>query len=126
MGSILDSVHKEGKNIKREILFMDIALLVLGVLLMFFPEQSRDIICRVSGALLCLWGLPSAAAFRWQDMMNFQIQLTRRNDTLPMTRNYMEKCEKALTLHEMGHQPKVAKVRPKREPKPKRRPKHAE
>jgi len=57
MGSIFDNMHKEAKSIKREILFMDIALLVLGVLMMFFPEQSRDIICRVSGALLCLWGL---------------------------------------------------------------------
>ena len=29
-------------------------------------------------------------------MMVFQIQLTRRNDALPLTRDYMEKCEKAL------------------------------
>ncbi|RFC69109.1 MULTISPECIES: SAM-dependent methyltransferase [Mesorhizobium] len=42
----------------------------------------------------------SEAAFRWQDLMVFQIQLTRRNDTLPITRNYMEKCEKALTLRD--------------------------
>lgn len=59
----------------------------------------------------------SEAAFRWQDMMNFQIQLTRRNDTLPMTRGYMEKCEKALALHEIGHQPaerKLAKPKSKR------------
>ena len=45
----------------------------------------------------------SEAAFRWQDLMVFQIQLTRRNDTLPVTRGYMEKCEKALAMHEMGH-----------------------
>jgi cyclopropane-fatty-acyl-phospholipid synthase len=45
----------------------------------------------------------SEAAFRWQDLMVFQIQLTRRNDTLPITRGYMEKCEKALAMHEMGH-----------------------
>ena len=43
------------------------------------------------------------AAFRWQDMMVFQIQLMRRNDTLPLTRGYMEKCEKALAMHEMAH-----------------------
>lgn len=61
----------------------------------------------------------SEAAFRWQDMMNFQIQLTRKNDTLPMTRGYMEKCEKALALHEMGHQPGVtAAAEPKRERRP--------
>ncbi|MDW6021262.1 cyclopropane-fatty-acyl-phospholipid synthase family protein [Mesorhizobium sp. BAC0120] len=70
----------------------------------------------------------SEAAFRWQDMMNFQIQLTRRNDTLPMTRGYMEKCEKALALHEMGHQPVETKVDPKpaAEAKPGRRRKVAD
>ena len=45
----------------------------------------------------------SEAAFRWQDLMVFQIQLTRKNDTLPITRGYMEKAEKALAMHEMGH-----------------------
>jgi cyclopropane-fatty-acyl-phospholipid synthase len=47
----------------------------------------------------------SEASFRWQDLVNFQIQLTRRNDVLPMTRDYIGKCEKALEMHEMGHQP---------------------
>jgi len=45
----------------------------------------------------------SEASFRWQDMMNFQIQLIKKNDVLPMTRGYMEKAEKALALHEIGH-----------------------
>ena len=31
----------------------------------------------------------SEAAFRWFGMMNFQIQLTKRVDTLPITRDYM-------------------------------------
>ncbi len=35
--------------------------------------------------------------------MNFQIQLTRRNDVLPMTRDYIGKCEKAIAMHEIGH-----------------------
>ena len=47
----------------------------------------------------------SEASFRWQDLVNFQIQLTRRNDVLPMTRDYIGKCDKALEMHEMGHQP---------------------
>ena len=38
----------------------------------------------------------SEAAFRWQDLMVFQIQLTRRNDTLPLTRGYMEQAERKL------------------------------
>ncbi len=45
----------------------------------------------------------SEASFRWQDLVNFQIQLTRRNDVLPMTRDYIGKCEKALEMHQMGH-----------------------
>ncbi|MBS3650631.1 class I SAM-dependent methyltransferase [Pseudaminobacter sp. 19-2017] len=56
----------------------------------------------------------SEAAFRWQDMMVFQIQLTRKNDAVPITRGYMEKAEKALAMHEMGHQPGGAEAKPKR------------
>ncbi len=49
----------------------------------------------------------SEAAFRWQDLMVFQIQIARRNDVLPITRSYMEKNEKTLTLHEMAHRPET-------------------
>ena len=37
----------------------------------------------------------SEASFRWEDLMVFQIQLTRRNDVLPITRDYIEEKEKA-------------------------------
>ncbi|MCO5145875.1 MAG: cyclopropane-fatty-acyl-phospholipid synthase family protein [Aquamicrobium sp.] len=48
----------------------------------------------------------SEAAFRWQDMMVFQIQLARRNDTLPLTRGYIADNEKALaTLEEKAAEP---------------------
>ncbi len=60
----------------------------------------------------------SEAAFRWQDLMVFQIQLTRKNDTLPLTRGYIEKCEKALAMHAMGHQPMARPLaKPKRRSK---------
>src|SRR5262249_51902745 len=55
----------------------------------------------------------SEAAFRWQDLMVFQIQLTRRNATLRMTRGYMEKCEKALAMHEMAHRAMEKPAKPK-------------
>ena len=45
----------------------------------------------------------SQAAFRWQDLMVFQIQLAHRNDTLPLTRDYIGQCEKALAIHETAH-----------------------
>jgi cyclopropane-fatty-acyl-phospholipid synthase len=61
----------------------------------------------------------SEAAFRWQDLMVFQIQLTRRNDTVPVTRGYMEKCEKALAMHEMAHR-KMDEPAQERMEKPKR------
>ncbi|TIO72184.1 MAG: class I SAM-dependent methyltransferase, partial [Mesorhizobium sp.] len=46
----------------------------------------------------------SEAAFRWQDLVIFQFQIAKKNDTLPMTRDYMAKCEKALELRDLGHQ----------------------
>ena len=42
----------------------------------------------------------SEASFRWQEMMVFQIQLTRRNDILPITRDYMAEAEQALAMHD--------------------------
>ena len=39
---------------------------------------------------------PRETSFRYQDMMNFQIQLTRHQDALPLTRNYMWEAEEAL------------------------------
>jgi cyclopropane-fatty-acyl-phospholipid synthase len=66
----------------------------------------------------------SEAAFRWQDLVNFQIQLTRRNDALPMTRDYMSKCERALEMRDMGHRKDSPVSHPtaeKASPKPARR-----
>ncbi|MBP0438999.1 SAM-dependent methyltransferase [Tianweitania sediminis] len=40
----------------------------------------------------------SESAFRWQDMMVFQIQITKRNDVLPVTRDYMLEAERAAPL----------------------------
>ena len=39
----------------------------------------------------------SEASFRWQEMVNFQIQITRKRETLPLTRDYMGEVEKRLT-----------------------------
>ena len=58
----------------------------------------------------------SEAAFRWQDLVNFQIQLTRKNDTLPMSRDYMAKCEKALEMRDMGRRERQPMTKPVAEP----------
>jgi cyclopropane-fatty-acyl-phospholipid synthase len=51
----------------------------------------------------------SEGAFRWQDLMVFQIQLARRNDTLPLTRDYMVEVERLL-----AHEPTRPKQRRRR------------
>ena len=39
----------------------------------------------------------SEASFRWQEMVNFQIQLSKQRETLPLTRDYMFEAERQLT-----------------------------
>ncbi len=51
----------------------------------------------------------SEASFRWQDLVVFQIQLTHKNDVLPMTRDYISKCEKALEVRDAPQKPLFAK-----------------
>jgi cyclopropane-fatty-acyl-phospholipid synthase len=38
----------------------------------------------------------SESAFRWQDAVVFQLQLARRNDVVPLTRDYIAEREAAL------------------------------
>jgi cyclopropane-fatty-acyl-phospholipid synthase len=46
------------------------------------------------------------ASFRWQDMVVFQFQIARRNDTLPMTRDYMMEEERKFAAAEAMPGPK--------------------
>lgn len=52
-----EKVKETSKNTKKEIAFVDVALLLLGVLMIIFPEKSADIICIAIGAILGIWGL---------------------------------------------------------------------
>lgn len=56
----------------------------------------------------------SEASFRWQDLVVFQIQLTHKNDVLPVTRDYISKCEKALEVRDAPQAPLFAKPVAKR------------
>lgn len=56
----------------------------------------------------------SEASFRWQDLMVFQIQLAHRNDILPVTRDYIGKCEKALAMHDIAHRRTGSVAKPPR------------
>jgi cyclopropane-fatty-acyl-phospholipid synthase len=49
----------------------------------------------------------SEMTFRKQDMMNFQIQLTRRQGVVPMTRNYIAREEARLRAIEAGAKPRL-------------------
>lgn len=53
----------------------------------------------------------SEAAFRWQDLMVFQIQIALRNDVVPITRDYIGTCEKTLAMRDRGkRKPFAAKL----------------
>ena len=60
----------------------------------------------------------SEASFRWQDMVNFQIQITKRNDTLPMTREYIHEGELALARADTAASTEAAAPAPKPAAKP--------
>ncbi len=42
----------------------------------------------------------SEASFRWDEMVVFQFQITRRNDVLPITRDYMRQAEQTLAMRD--------------------------
>ncbi len=60
----------------------------------------RDEVKRIYDERFCLmWEYYLAASevsFRYWDLMNFQIQVTRNQNALPLTRNYMWEAEEKL------------------------------
>lgn len=57
MGKLKEQLNGNTKNIKREIIFADVAILILGLLMVIFPGHSNNIICITGGILLGIWGL---------------------------------------------------------------------
>jgi cyclopropane-fatty-acyl-phospholipid synthase len=49
----------------------------------------------------------SEIAFRKQNLMNFQIQLTKRQDVVPITRDYLAREEDKLRRFEVGQKPRL-------------------
>jgi cyclopropane-fatty-acyl-phospholipid synthase len=49
----------------------------------------------------------SEMSFRKQNLMNFQIQLTRRQGVVPMTRGYIAREEAKLRGFEQGSRPRL-------------------
>jgi len=50
----------------------------------------------------------SEAAFRYQNLVVFQVQLAKRVNTLPITRDYMFKAERSIIEHEGSERPRMA------------------
>ncbi|PYE88520.1 SAM-dependent methyltransferase [Phyllobacterium leguminum] len=71
---------------------------------------NRDIAKSIYDERFCrMWEFYLAAsesAFRWQNMMVFQIQIAHRQDAVPLTRNYIEAEEKR--LKRLDSAPRVA------------------
>lgn len=63
MSKLKEQLNGNTKNIKREIIFADIAILVLGLLMVIFPGQSNNIICIAGGIFLGIWGLIRLVAY---------------------------------------------------------------
>lgn len=53
----LEQVKKKAKEIYRNFIVINIGLALLGIILIIFPDQSKDIICRAIGIMLCIWGV---------------------------------------------------------------------
>ena len=63
MSSYKNAITKEAKNIKKSLILADMAIIVLGVLMVVFPERSGDFICRAVGAILCVMGIFRVIAY---------------------------------------------------------------
>lgn len=48
---------KKLKTVKAELMVVSVALFVLGVFLLLFPEISQEILCKAIGVALCVWGV---------------------------------------------------------------------
>lgn len=57
MSKFTDKLVSNNKNIKREIIFADIGLVLLGLLMTIIPGKSNNVICITGGILIGLWGL---------------------------------------------------------------------
>ncbi len=63
MSSFKSAITREAKNIKKSLILADVAIIVLGVLMIVFPERSGDFICRAIGVILCVMGVFRVVAY---------------------------------------------------------------
>ena len=62
-GPITDPAMMRRMGVKRDLMFAAGALLVMGLVLVLFPDTGAELFCRVAGAFLCLWGIMRALTY---------------------------------------------------------------
>ncbi len=50
-------LRQAAQSTKRELLFVNLAVIILGLLMVIFPENSTLFMCKAVGVALCAWGL---------------------------------------------------------------------
>ena len=52
-----DEVRRNIRGVKNEILIMNVAMVILGIIMVLFPDTINGLICEGIGAVLCIWGV---------------------------------------------------------------------
>ena len=68
----MKELNKAISKFKREVMFLALALILLGILFLAFPKSSTAIICYATGIVTCIWGfIRLVAHFRIDSMEVF-------------------------------------------------------
>lgn len=52
-----ETVKQNIKGIRSEIIIMNASMIILGILMICFPDKINGLICQGIGAVLCVWGI---------------------------------------------------------------------
>lgn len=53
----MEKITKKLKSVKKEMIIISIAMVILGTLMVLFPNTSAIVICRLIGIMVCVWGI---------------------------------------------------------------------
>ncbi len=52
-----ERIKEKAKKVSREFFLVSIGVIALGILLLVYPGESKDILCRVLGGAMAVWGV---------------------------------------------------------------------
>ena len=55
--SAWDEVRRNIRGVRNEMIIMNVATIILGILMVMFPDTINGLICQSIGAVLCVWGI---------------------------------------------------------------------